>query len=107
MHFFLGQLAIVVLTVPIWGTLLWVIFEIFIHPYLIPKSEIEAEAGWLMDQFGEQAVEIVEIEEDRAWLYSDSFLQGRYKRVKRAINALEVVKRRHAITENQFPPTSL
>lgn len=69
-------------TLPIWGTLLWKIWEGMIRPRLISQEEIDALASDLVSQFGTRAAEMAFIEEDRAWRYSDSFERGKWKRVR-------------------------
>ena len=58
---------------PAWGTLLWTIWESQIRPRFIPIHKLEAEADQLILSFGTQALEVTEIQEDRAWRYSNSF----------------------------------
>jgi hypothetical protein len=55
-----------VCTAPIWGSLVWVIWEGSIRPRLIPAAEIEAEARRLLARWGDRAAEMAFIEEDRA-----------------------------------------
>lgn len=72
-------------TFPIWGTLLWEIWEGFIRPRLICAREIDALVSDLVNRHGERAAEMAFINEDRAWRYSDSFEQGKWRRVRRQI----------------------
>lgn len=76
-------------TAPIWGSLVWVIWEGSIRPRLIPADEIEAEARRLLVRWGDRAVEMAFIEEDRAWRYSETFEQGRWHRVRLMIDRLQ------------------
>jgi hypothetical protein len=78
-----------VFTAPIWGSLAWVIWQGSIRPRLIPAAEIEEEARRLLSRCGDRAAEMVFIEEDRAWRYSESFEQGRWRRVRRTIDRLQ------------------
>lgn len=67
---------------PIWGALVWVIWEGEISPRFIPDDEISALAHAHIARYGGRAAEMAFIEEDRAWRYSDSFAQGKWKRVR-------------------------
>lgn len=78
-----------VCTAPIWGSLVWMIWEGSIRPCLIPDAEIEAEARRLLARWGDRAAEMAFIEEDRAWRYSETFEQGRWHRVRRMIDRLQ------------------
>lgn len=78
-----------VCTSPIWGSLVWVIWEGSIRPRLIPAGEIEAEARRLLARWGDRAAEMAFIEEDRAWRYSETFEQGRWHRVRLMIERLQ------------------
>jgi hypothetical protein len=80
---------VVVCTAPIWGSLVWVIWEGAIRPRLIPAAEIEAEARRLLARWGDRAAEMAFIEEDRAWRYSETFEQGRWHRVRLMIDRLQ------------------
>ena len=70
---------------PAWGSLLWVVWQGHVRPRLIPSSLIKIEAAQLITRYGERALEMAAIEEDRAWRYSDSFKQGYWRRVTRMI----------------------
>jgi hypothetical protein len=80
---------VLVCTAPIWGSLVWLIWEGSIRPRLIPAAEIEAEARRLLDRWGDRAAEMAFIEEDRAWRYSETFEQGRWHRVRLMIDRLQ------------------
>jgi hypothetical protein len=82
-------LVVGVCTVPVWGSLVWVIWEGSIRPRLIASSEIEAEARRYLARSGERAAEMAFVEEDRAWRYSETFEQGRWRRVRRMIYHLQ------------------
>jgi len=68
---------------PIWGALVWEVWAGMVRPRLIPASEINALANSLVSKHGSRAAEVAFIEEDRAWRYSDSFEQGKWRRVRR------------------------
>ncbi|WP_407049207.1 hypothetical protein [Methyloraptor flagellatus] len=84
----LKWLVIALAAFPIWGSLLWVIWDLDIRPRLIPKAAIEADAKVMLARWGERAAEMAFIEEDRAWRYSDNFQQGRWHRVRAAIERM-------------------
>ena len=81
-------LIVAIFAFPMWGALLWVIWDVGIRPRLIPKAAIEAEAQAMLARWGERAAEMAFIEEDRAWRYSDGFEQGRWHRVRVAIERM-------------------
>ncbi len=76
----LGILAMT--TFPIWGALALEVWLGVIRPRLIDQAEIDALATDLVLRHGSRAAEMAFIEEDRAWRYSDSFDQGKWKRVR-------------------------
>lgn len=59
-----------------------------IKPRLIPEAEINALANGHIARYGERAAEMAFTEEERAWRYSDSFAQGKWKRVRQEIERL-------------------
>ena len=73
------------ITLPIWGTFLQHKWEGGIRPRFIPVGEIKSLADTLVGRHGPRAEEIAFIEEDRAWRYSDTFLQGKWHRVRREL----------------------
>lgn len=77
--------AIAAATAPIWGAFLWEMVDGVIRPRLIPRAEIEALSAALLAAHGDRAEEVAFIEEDRAWRYSESFEQGKWRRVRREI----------------------
>lgn len=72
-------------TLPIWGALVWRIWELGIRPRLIPTATIRRLADRLIARYGPQAEEMAFIEEDRAWRYSETFEQGKWRRVRREL----------------------
>ena len=58
-------------------------------PLRIPATEIKTLAGELIAEFGQQASEIEEINQDRAWDHSDPYEQGKWRRVARAIRHMQ------------------
>lgn len=81
-----GSACIIALaTLPIWGTLVWHIGELDIRPRLIPAETIQQLADRLIVLYGPRAEELAFIEEDRAWRYSETFEQGKWRRVRREL----------------------
>ncbi|MBN4066205.1 hypothetical protein JYT43_00085 [Ahrensia sp. AH-315-G08] len=70
---------------PIWGALAWELWAGAIKPRLIPDEQIEALAKDMISVHGNRAAEFAFIKEDRAWRYSDSFEQGKWRRVRHQI----------------------
>ena len=87
MHWLLWPLA-ALCTAPIWGAFLWELWEGGIRPRLIPRTEIDALSAAMLARHGDKAKEIAFIEEDRAWRYSDSFEQGKWRRVRKRIEKM-------------------
>lgn len=80
--------AIGAATAPIWGAFLWEIWEGSIRPRLVSCAEIDALAAAMIARYGDRAEEMAFIEEDRAWRYSDSFEQGKWRRVRKCIEGM-------------------
>src|SRR6478735_2838733 len=72
-------------TSPIWGALLWVLWQGSIRPRLIPRAEIDSLAAEMLARHGSRAEEVAFIEEDRAWRNSQSFERGKWRRVRKRI----------------------
>jgi hypothetical protein len=70
-------------TAPVWGALVWELWEAGIRPWLIPAAEVDALAAAMLVRYGDKAEEIAFIKEDRAWRYCDGFEQGRWRRVRK------------------------
>lgn len=70
---------------PIWGALVWCLWEGTIRPRLIPQREILTKADSLWAQDNQNAFERACIEEHRAWHYCNSFEQGRWRRIREEI----------------------
>ncbi len=81
-------------TSPIWGALLWMLWEGQIRPRLIPATEIESLATTMAGRHGGRAAERALVEEDRAWRYSRPFEQGKWRRVRKRIERLETVAKK-------------
>lgn len=66
---------------PIWGTLVWEVWEGAIKPRLIADGEIEALCRAMKEEYGPNAYSHARINEDQAWRYSNSYEQGCWRRV--------------------------
>jgi hypothetical protein len=73
---------------PIWGSLLWELWEGSIRPLLVPRAEIDALSVAMLVRHADSAEQMAFIQEDRAWRYSDSFEQGKWRRVRKTIERL-------------------
>ena len=76
-------------TSPIWGALLWVLWQGSIRPRLIPRAEIDALAATMVARHGPRAEEVASAEEEQAWRNSRPFEQGKWRRVRKRIERLE------------------
>jgi len=74
---------------PIWGALLWVLWQGSIRPRLIPRAEIDALAATMVARHGRRAEEVACAEEEQAWRNSRPFQQGKWRRVRKRIERLE------------------
>lgn len=81
-------LVIAAASAPLWGTMLWVYWEVDVRPRLIPKAEIEAEARAMLERWGERAAEMAFMEEHAAWFRSHISEQGRWHRIRVAIERM-------------------
>lgn len=75
-------------TASIWGAFLWELWEGSVRPRLVPASEIDALAAAMLARHGDRTEEMAFIEEDRAWRYSDSYEQGKWRRVRKRIEGM-------------------
>jgi hypothetical protein len=73
---------------PIWGTLLWEIWDGTVRPRLIRRDIIDRAAAAMLAEHGDRAEEMALIKEHRAWYESDSFKQGGWRRVRKRIEAM-------------------
>lgn len=89
-------LAIGVATAPIWGPALWILWQGVVRPHLVPRREIERMATLLIEREGDRAEDVAFGEEYGAWRNSDSFAQGRWRRVRRLIGIRQVVPEKDA-----------
>ena len=70
-------IALAACLVPVWGTLLWELWEGAVRPRLIRRDIIDRAAAAILAEHGDLAEQMTWIREDRAWRYSNSFKQGR------------------------------
>jgi hypothetical protein len=82
---------------PIWGAFLWELWDGGIRPKLIPEAKIDSLAAAMLARHGDRAEEMSFIEEDRAWRYSKSFEQGKWRRVRKRIERMR----------RNLPPSSM
>jgi hypothetical protein len=92
-------IALAACLAPVWGTLLWELWEGAVRPRLIRRDIIDRAAAAILAEHGDLAEEMAWIQEDRAWRTSDSFKQGGWRRIRKRIAAM---RRHRAIT----PPSS-
>lgn len=74
---------------PIWGTLVWVLWQGFVRPRLIPRREIDALAAEMRARYGPRAEEAASAEEELAWRNSETFERGKWRRVRKRIERLD------------------
>jgi hypothetical protein len=65
---------------PIWGAFLWEVYEFRIRPLFIPCEEIDRLVEQMMRRDDPEQAAL--IEEHAAWYRSDSFEQGKWRRVR-------------------------
>ena len=75
-----------VCTVPIWGTLIWFLNELYIRPLLIPKAEIERLADELRQNYPTDPAEAAFTEEQNAWYRSETYEQGKWRRIRKHLS---------------------
>ena len=82
-------IAIGALTSPIWGTLVWVLWQGTVRPRLIPRREMDALAAEMRARYGPRAEEAASAEENLAWRNSETFERGKWRRVRQRISRLD------------------
>ncbi len=80
-------LAIAAALCPVWWALLWTIWQGVVRPRMIPQAEIDTLARQMIAKHGRQAACAAFVHEDRAWRYSDTFEQAKWRRVRDIYNA--------------------
>ncbi len=81
-------------TSPVWGSFAWHTWQLSIRPRLVPRDEIKHMAEVLIAQYSNEALDIVAINEDRAWRRGETFEQGMWRQV-----GLELQRRGYTISE--------
>ena len=74
-----------IVTAPVWATILWELWSMFVRPALVPRAEIDRLASAMLAEHGDAAEPMAFVEEDRAWRYSESYQQGKWRRVRKAL----------------------
>lgn len=77
--------AVPVFAVLIGGVAIWHAWDFRLRPLFIPKAKINAIVDELITKYGPRAEEMTYVEEDRAWRYSDTYEQGKWRRVRREL----------------------
>jgi hypothetical protein len=73
---------------PIWGTLLWELWDGTVRPRLVRHDIIDRAAAAILAEHGDRAEQMAWIREDRAWRYSEPFKQGCWRRIRKRIAAM-------------------
>jgi hypothetical protein len=73
---------------PIWGTLLWVLWDGTVRPRLIRRDIIDRAAAAMLAEHGERAEQMALSAEYRAWRESNPFKQGGWRRIRKRIAEL-------------------
>jgi hypothetical protein len=81
-------IALAACLAPIWGTLVWELWEGTVRPRLIRRDIIDRAAAGILAEHGDLAEQMAWIREDRAWRYSDPFKQGCWRRIRMRIAAM-------------------
>src|SRR5258708_25886442 len=103
---------------PIWGTLLWELWDGAVRPRLIRRDIIDRAAAAILAEHGDRAEQMAWIQEDRAWRYSDPFKQGGWRRIRKRIATMRrgrattppppfgppFIRRAHLSTSRTHPP---
>jgi hypothetical protein len=91
---------------PVWGTLLWELWDGSVRPRLVPSDFIERAAAAVLARHGDRAEQMAWMAEDRAWRYSDSFRQGCWRRVRKRIMEMRREADAGARSPQHTPPSS-
>jgi hypothetical protein len=76
-------------TAPVWATLLWCVWENEIRPRLIPAAEIDRLSAEMIAKHGQAAEDHAAAEEQTAWYDSDPVEQGKWRRVRKRLSAMQ------------------
>jgi hypothetical protein len=69
-------------TAPVWGAIVWELWEGEIRPRLIPSVEIDRLAVEMIAKHGREAEQYAAAEEQTAWYDCDSAERGKWRRVR-------------------------
>lgn len=72
-----------VATTPIWGAFLWHTYQFSIRPCLVPQEEIDRLVAEMLDR--DDPDEAAFVEEQAAWYRGDTFEQGKWRLVRKAL----------------------
>ena len=86
--------VLVVCTSPIWGSLLWFIYESYVRPARIPKREIDALADEVRRRSPDDPADAAFVEEQAAWYRSEMFEQGKWRRVRKCLDSKDTSSRK-------------
>jgi hypothetical protein len=78
-------IALAACSAPIWGTLLWELWDGTVRPRLIRRDIIDRAAAAILAQHGERAEQMALIAEHRAWCGTNAFNQGGWRRIRKRI----------------------
>lgn len=81
----LGYLLLAVALSPAIVGLGWAVWQGHVRPALISKREIERMADEVLAEGHDEPLDVVEGYEYHVWRQSDGFEQGRWRRVRRAV----------------------
>lgn len=84
-QFLSNYLPLVVFVSMIAAVAIWHEWEFRLRPLFIPKADINATVDDLIVKHGPRAEEMAYAEEDRAWRYSNTYEQGKWRRVRREL----------------------
>jgi hypothetical protein len=84
-EFVLAQPVAACYVVFVAGVVSWAQWEGVIRPGLISKAEIDRIADDMITRYGPRAEEMAFVEEDRAWRHSETYEQGKWRRVRREL----------------------
>jgi hypothetical protein len=84
--------VICLLTLPVWGSLLLHVWEVWVKPRLVRQADIAALAQRLIAEHGPDCEHHAAIEEDYAWRRGNVFEQAVWRRVRRELSRRRVVR---------------
>ena len=70
---------------PIWGAFVWEVWQGVVRPAMITRDEINTKVDRLMLRDDGRGFEAACCEEHAAWYRSESFEQGRWRRIRKEI----------------------